>query len=360
MKKVIIAIMPWIFAAIGYKATAQETKIKEDKKGDKKETQVITIKKSGDKNADLKIEFKNDVVLINGKPLVEFKDDAITINNKKIVIKNGDKYSIMGDDGKAAFEMDLHSFNDLHFNDLGDRFARGFAFGGSKTFLGVTTDKDDAGAKITDVTKESAADKAGLKEGDIITKVGDTKIENPADLSEAISAKKPKDEVQVTYKRDGKEKTVKAVLQERKNSDVKSFSYSGPGGSYKTITVPYPGGPDAATHLYRDNENFNFNNDVFVRGMGRPRLGLKIQDLEEGSGVKVLEVDEESPAEKAGLKKDDVITAVGDVKVNNTDEAREQLQANVEKSSYTIEAKRNNNTMKFDIKIPKKLKTTNL
>lgn len=356
MNKVIIAIMPWIFAAIGYKATAQEITKKEDKKGDKKETQIITIKKSGDKNADLKIEFKNDVVLINGKPLVEFKDDAITINNKKIIVKNGDKYSIMGDDGKAAFEMDFHNFNDLRFNDMGDRFAKGFAFGGSRTFLGVTTDKDDAGAKITDVTKESAADKAGLKEGDIITKVGDTKIEDPADLSEVISAKKPKDEVQVTYKRDGKEKTVKAVLQERKNVDVRSYSYTGPGGSLKTITVPYPKTPG----FYHDNENFNFDNEVLVRGMSRPKLGLKIQDLEEGSGVKVLEVEEESPAEKAGLKKDDIIVAVGDTKVNNTDEAREQLQANAGKSSYSIEAKRNNNSMKFDIKIPKKLKTTNL
>ena len=94
--------MPWIFAAIGYKAPAQEPTTKKE---EKKETNVITIKKSGDKNADLKIEFKGDAVLINGKPLAEFKDDAITINNKKIVVKNGDKWSIMSDDGGTAFEI---------------------------------------------------------------------------------------------------------------------------------------------------------------------------------------------------------------------------------------------------------------
>ncbi|MBC7934630.1 MAG: PDZ domain-containing protein [Rhizobacter sp.] len=349
MNKVFIAIMPWMFAAIGYKATAQET----TKKEDKKETQVITIKKNGDKNADLKIEFKNDVVLINGKPLVEFKDDAITINNKKVIIKNGDKWSFMGDDGKAAFEMDLN-----HLEGMGDRFARGFAFGGNTTFLGVTTDDDDAGAKITQVTKESAAAKAGLEKGDIITRIGDTKIENPADLSEAISAKKPKDEVKITYKRDGKEKTTKATLEERKSSDM-TYSFTSPRGGMSTITVPVHPAAPGAPHF---NDNFNFNEDAFLRGygMGRQKLGLKIQDLEEGSGVKVLEVEEGSAAEKAGLKKEDVIVAVGDAKVNNTDEAREQLHKNAEKSAYTIEAKRNGSTMKFDIKIPKKLKTANL
>lgn len=352
MNKILIAVMPWFFAAFGYKAVAQD----KTKKEDKKETQVITIKKSGDKNADLKIEFKNDVVLINGKPLVEFKDDAITINNKKIVVKTGDKLSIYGGEGKA-FEMDLHELE-----GMGDRIVRSLDFGGSRTFLGVTTENDDAGAKIVEVTSESAAAKAGLEKGDIITKVGDTKIADPSDLSEAISAKKPKDEVKITYKRNGKEKTAKATLQERK-VDSRSFSFRGPQGGMKTITVPgHPITPGAPGTFYRDNEDFNFNSDVFVNGYGirRPKLGLKIQDLEEGSGVKVLDVDAESAAEKAGIKKDDVITAVGDVKVNNTDEAREQLHQNAEKSAYSIEAKRNGTTMKFDIKIPKKLKTADL
>jgi serine protease Do len=358
MNKVFFALMPWIFAAIGYKATAQET----TKKEEKKETQVITIKKSGDKNADLKIEFKNDAVFINGKPLVEFKDDAITINNKKIVVRSGDKFSIIGDDGKAALEWDMHQFE-----GMGDRIVRGFPFSStSRTFLGVTTDKDDAGAKITEVTKESAAEKAGLEKGDIITKIGDTKIENPSDLSEAITSKKAKEEVKITYKRNGKEKTTKATLQERKESEIRSFSFSGPGGDLKTLTVPgYPATPGAPRSLYRGgSDNFNFDGgDVFINGygnMGRPKLGLKIQDLEEGDGVKVLDVEEGSPAEKAGLKKDDIVVAVGDAKVNNTDEARVQLHANAEKSAYSIEAKRNGSPMKFEIKIPKKLKTANL
>ena len=73
------------------------------------------------------------------------------------------------------------------------------------------------------------------------------------------------------------------------------------------------------------------------------KLGLKIQDTEDGNGVKVLDAEKDSPADKAGLKKDDVVTEIGGKKVTNTDEAREELmQENAEnKSAYNIKATRN-------------------
>lgn len=349
MKKIFLAAMPWIFAAIGYKATAQDAP-KDDKK---KETQVITIRKKGEKDTKVVLEFKNDKVIINGKPIVEFKDDEITVNSKKIMVRDGNNLRFFGDNGDEMV---------MNWEGFGEDFARGFNGMESGTFLGVTTQNEDGGAKITDVVKESAAEKAGLKEGDIITKVGDTKISSPADLSEAISAKKAKDEVKITYKRDGKEKTTKATLGERKAT--RTFSFSGPGGKVRSFAVPgtpavpaIPGQP-AMPRSFNFDRDFDFSPDVHA--FWRPKLGLKIQDIEEGSGVKVLDVEEGSAAEKAGLKKDDVIVAVGDAKVNNTDEAREQLAKNAEKSSYSIEAKRNNSNMKFEIKIPKKLKTANL
>ena len=67
-----------------------------------------------------------------------------------------------------------------------------------------------------------------------------------------------------------------------------------------------------------------------------------------------------SAAATAGLQKDDLITEIAGVKVQNTDEAREQLQINKEKSSYSLKANRNGIEMSFTIKIPKKLKTVNL
>lgn len=44
--------------------------------------------------------------------------------------------------------------------------------------------------------------------------------------------------------------------------------------------------------------------------------------------MKILEVADSSAAATAGLKKDDIITEIGGKKVNNTDEAREELMDN--------------------------------
>jgi serine protease Do len=354
MKKVLIAIIPWLFSFFSYKVMAQEDVISPD---NKKESQEIIIRKKGDKDANITIQISGDKVTVNGKPLIEFKDDEITINKRKIIVRDGDR--IMFGDGLGELGETL---GNLSWDDEMDITK-------STAFLGVTTEKTDEGAKITGVSEESAAAKAGLKENDIITKIGDTKIDGPEALYNTISAKKPKDEVKVYYLREGKEKSVKATLQERKNSR-KVFSYSGPDGTYKTLTIP----PALQKRAFEDQvrsyadaygrnfntlpgDNFDFNMNSFPR---QKKLGLKIQDTEEGNGVKVLEVADSSAAATAGLKKDDIVTEIGGVKVANTDEVREQLMENSEKSSYNIKARRNGNEMSFEIKIPKKLKTANL
>jgi len=358
MKKILIAFLPWLFTAFGYKALAQEDAKAAD---DKKETQEIIIRKKGDKDAKITVQISGDKVTINGKPLVEFKDDAITVNKRNIIVRDG------GDMWFDSFD-ELGKLGDLSWDDES-------ANNKSGAFLGVTTEKDDKGAKITDVTEESAAAKAGLKEDDIITKIGDEKIEGPESLSKAITAKKPKDEVKVYYLRDGKERSVKATLQERKHSGVLSFS--SPDGYTKTLTIPLAKARaysdqaralsdqaraygDAYGNDLRAPNGFNYNFDMNNSFPRQKKLGLRIQDTEDDNGVKVLDVADSSAAATAGLKKDDIIIEIGGVKVANTDEVREQLMENAEKSSYNIKAKRNGNEMSFDIKIPKKLKTANL
>jgi len=345
MKKLVIAIMPWFFAIIGYKTTAQDLPAPPPPPP-ASEVQEIVIRKKGEKDSKVTIEFKDDKVLINGKPMIEFKDDAVTVNNRTYHFKQMEK-------DFEKFGRDMEGFGrEMELAFSGENFNGKMLAGG--TFLGVVTEKDNAGVKIIEVVKESAAEKAGLQAGDIITKIEDKKITTPSELSDLISDYKPKKEVKIYYKRDGKDKTTKATLLERKTPTARSFSFSGPDKAVRGYAVP---------KLRPDVQLFNRENAELGRMYNfnaRPRLGLKIQDLEEGSGVKVLEVEEGSAAEKAGLKKDDVITEVGGVAVKNTDEAREQLHQNESKSSYTVAAKRNNNVMKFEVKIPKKLKTATL
>ncbi|WP_428815157.1 S1C family serine protease [Streptomyces albus] len=69
------------------------------------------------------------------------------------------------------------------------------------------------------VTPDGPADKAGLKPGDVITKLDDTVIDSGPTLIGTIWTHKPGEKVQLTYERDGKEHTVELTLGTRKGDD---------------------------------------------------------------------------------------------------------------------------------------------
>lgn len=70
----------------------------------------------------------------------------------------------------------------------------------------------DHGAYISSVISGSAADKAGLKQGDIITKVGDTNIDSSSDVVLAVRSHNVGDTLSITYNRDGQESSVDVTL----------------------------------------------------------------------------------------------------------------------------------------------------
>ncbi len=68
------------------------------------------------------------------------------------------------------------------------------------------------GAQIQEITDGSAAGAAGLKSGDVITKIDDTVITGSDSLVATIRSYRPGDEVEVTYERDGAMKTTALTL----------------------------------------------------------------------------------------------------------------------------------------------------
>jgi len=72
--------------------------------------------------------------------------------------------------------------------------------------------KDTEGFYINKVNKNSGAEKAGLKKGDIIKKLDNQKISTFAELSGFINTKRPNDKVNVTFIRDGQTKIVPVTL----------------------------------------------------------------------------------------------------------------------------------------------------
>jgi len=317
MKKIILLALCWPICT--YSVWAQKEKNKDEKR-------EIIIIKNGDKEKKLTIETKDGETFINGKPSSEYKDGDIE------VIKQNFHSDLNFDYAPRVKKFQLYNSN---YN------------GEKKPFLGVTTEKADDGVKITDVSKGSAADKAGLKEGDIITKVSNTKINTPDELMAVVNKQKPKDNITVSYKRNGRSADTKAMLGDRSISKSITIRNNGMGNGNFNFTMPnmpaLPHQPFAMSW-----------------GFGRGRLGVRIEDTENDSGAKITEVHDETAAAKAGLKENDLITEINGKKVINVNEVRKELAEVKDKTSYNIKAKRNGSDMNFEIKIPKKINKADL
>jgi serine protease Do len=310
-------------AVIGISASAQTSN--STKKSDDKNEEII-IRKKGDKGEKMTIVVDGDKVTINGKSLDEFKNEDVT------VLRRNGSTSVYG---PRAVTIPRGTFQ---WNDGEGSFGPARS---NRAMLGVVTDKGDGGAKVTEITKESGAAKAGLQKDDVITKVDSKKIEDPEDLIAAIRTHKPNDKVDITYKRNGKENKTTATLGESKTAAY-SYNFNAPDFNFEL-----PKTPNAA-------QGFSFN---MAR---RPKIGLQIQDLEEGKGVKVKDVDNDSPASKAGLKDGDVITQVDGKEVAGVDEVRDAIKDLKEGDSVKFTYKRGNKTETSQIKIPKRIRTADL
>lgn len=100
--------------------------------------------------------------------------------------------------------------------DTADRVAREIiATGKSSTpLLEVRLDGtfEGSGARLLSVTKDGAADRAGLKPGDVVVGVNGDLVEDPTDLVVTVRSYAPGDVVRVSVDRDGQEKTFEVTL----------------------------------------------------------------------------------------------------------------------------------------------------
>jgi serine protease Do len=296
-----------------------------DEKGRISNNEEIIIKRKGDKDTKITIEIKGDDITINGKPLAEFNDEDIVVRKQRSLYAPHSPFR--GQSGTLSFGAD---------NDFFKEGAQ----------LGVYTekDKDVKGAIINKVTEGSAADKAGLKENDVIKKVDDEDIDSPEELSKVISKHKPEDKITITYERAGKSNQTTATLGKRK---AQALALRG----VPQMEIP---------NFNFDWKDGDFGPRAFSYGSTKPRLGIKAQDTEDGKGVKVLDVDDESAAEKAGIKEDDVITEFDGKKVNSAEELASAAKEAKDKAAVKVTFNRNGKSQTVEVKTPKKLKTATL
>jgi serine protease Do len=162
--------------------------------------------------------------------------------------------------------------------------------------------KSGGGALVAEVQPDSAALKAGVREGDVIRSVGDTEVAGVRELIRAVSAIKPGSDVKLVVWRDGKEMTLNARLGDQSTPTRTAKAETKPDA--KSAAQPAYG-----VSLARLTPEI------------RQQLGIK----EEVSGALVGQVEPGSPADEQGLRTGDLIVQIGKTPIDGPQAAAEKL-----------------------------------
>jgi serine protease Do len=329
------------------KVLTKEGKSLKNNKGDKKENGELT-------EEPVNVLIDGDKIIINGEEVAE-NDPRINGQGKNGVILK--RMMIPRDKSKENKIVEGKPL-DLNIDDV---LSFATPAQSNAAFLGVISEENELGAKINEVSKGSPAEKAGLKKDDIITNVNEEKITGPKDLYDAIGKYKPSDKVQISILKNGAKTKLTAELEKNK---AQSFSYSMPNQGMTIEPNFVPSTPRGRGN--NGTQRFGFelpqmpelNN--FFGNIEKPKLGISVEDVEENEGVKISSVSENSPAAKAGLKEDDIITEVNDKKVKDVDGIKPIIKAATEGTIFKFNITRNGKKTVIEVKIPKKLKTADL
>lgn len=195
----------------------------------------------------------------------------------------------------------------------------------------------DTGVLLSQVEEGSPAAKAGLANGDIITKFGDASVGTPSDLRDAVRGAKAGDAVKVTYLRDGKSRTAEVAL---------TAAPARPGRGPMMRERIGAADDDSRDRPRRDRVRDHLR-DIREMRLGRERgwLGVSTQPLSgelgeyfgaKDGGALVAEVVDDSPAEKLGLKPGDVIVKVDEESIEDPADLRRAVGAHDEPAQVEV------------------------
>ena len=167
--------------------------------------------------------------------------------------------------------------------------------------------KDRTGVIVSNVKPGGAADKAGVKRGDIITAVNGEKIEDSNILRNKIAGSAPGSEVKLTITRDGNSQELTATLDEFDS----------------TITAANPGGEESSPGKQANSGKLGLSLQPLTPQTAK-QLGLD----ENAAGLVVTDVDPAGVSADAGISRGDVLMEVNRQPVSTV----EQVQGALEKA----------------------------
>ncbi|PWT87579.1 MAG: hypothetical protein C5B54_12075, partial [Acidobacteria bacterium] len=173
----------------------------------------------------------------------------------------------------------------------------------------------DSGVIVNQVMHGSAADKAGIRKGDVILSINGDRVEDANDVREIMGSMEKPQQMEIDLIRDGKDMKIAVTPDKQRNS--------------------------------------------FFGGMPRTHLGVELQDLDQNlssyfkvapdAGVLIVRVENGSPAEKAGLQSGDVVTECNGKKVGSARDLMDTVRDLQEDESADLTVLRHGSAMKFTV-----------
>jgi serine protease Do len=255
--------------------------------------------------------------------------------------------------------------------------------GGGRLGVSIEDPTGDArGAAVRSVEEDSAAAKAGLKEGDVIVRFDGESVRSASQLRRLVAETPAGRAVEIEVTRGGATQKLTATLGER----GPGFRFFAPGDSDWSVDMPEwdlavppappeaPGTPGAplppkppkAPKAVRPFAwSWNDDDGLFMHKLGPGQRKLGIEYIEMGeqlagyfkvsgkSGVLVTSVDADGPAAKAGLKAGDVVVKLGSDTVADADDLRAAVARAEGGSEVTVTVQRDGRPLELKVTLAK-------
>ena len=236
--------------------------------------------------------------------------------------------------------------------------------------------KEEQGALIKKVVEGSAAEKAGLKEDDVIVSWNNGRIESAAQLKRIVKETPAGRKASIGIIRDGKSLAVEVALEQRQAPSF-DFAMAEPLRLYteklgkhteelsdkiKKIIIKDKDGKIIIDGMKLDDPCAGIAKN-FMLFAGKPRMGVALTELtpqlgeyfglKDDSGVLISSVIEGSPAEKAGLKAGDVIVSIDGKKTESAGDVIESVAMVKKEGTLDVVVIRDKQERSFKVLIEK-------
>jgi Do/DeqQ family serine protease len=249
----------------------------------------------------------------SGGPLLNVYGEVIGINTAIVAAGQGIGFAIPINMAKPIFSQLIQKGNvsrgymGVTIQPVTEELAKSFGL------------KQAKGALVNDVIKDGPADKAGIRQGDIITALNGSELKDPSHLQRLVAEAGIGNIVKINVFRDGKDIALNITLASADTAPKRNYGKG-----------------------MRGEKHFEAESDL---------LGLVVENAAQGNGVAVIDVARGGAAAEAGIKRGDIIVSINRKKTSNTAEYSRSLQQAESAGSLTILVRRGDASIYFALRI---------